>query len=117
MWGSDFRTFSTISKIRYFHKNIRKLINYKKIKNENSFFEMKNLLKKKLNNLVEDNNYISFKNSIYSIKINKKKGLTIDFFHGLLDRKTKNYLVPLNKELLKNLYLKMIFFYSLYHIR
>ena len=80
LWGSDFRTFSTISKIRYFHKNIRKLINYKKIKNENSFFEMKNLLKKKLNNLVEDNNYISFKNSIYSIKINKKKGLTIDSF-------------------------------------
>ena len=34
-----------------FHRNIKKLINYKKIKNENSFFEMKNLLKKKPNNL------------------------------------------------------------------
>ena len=80
LWGSDFRTFSTIKKIRYFHKNIRQLINYEKIKNENSFFEIKNMLKEKPNNLVEDNNYISFNNSIYSIKINKKKGLTIDSF-------------------------------------
>ena len=40
--------FQQFKKIRYFHKNIRKLINYKKIKNENSFFEMKNLLKKNL---------------------------------------------------------------------
>ena len=32
LWGSDFRTFSTTIKINYFYRNIKKLINFKKIK-------------------------------------------------------------------------------------
>ena len=80
LWGSDFRTFSTPTKINYFYRNIKKLINFKKIKNENSFFDIRRILKKKPKSLVENENYISLNNKVYSIKMNKKKGLTIDSF-------------------------------------
>ena len=44
LWGSDFRTFATDNKIRYFYRNVKKLINNKKIKKNKFFFNSKNKL-------------------------------------------------------------------------
>ena len=82
LWGSDFRTFATDNKIRYFYRNVKKLINNKKIKKNKFFFNSKNKLVNKSQKISEDKNYIYHSNSKYSIILNKKKGLTIDGFYN-----------------------------------
>ena len=73
LWGSDFRTFATDNKIRYFYRNVKKLINNKKIKKNKFFFNSKNKLVNKSQKISEDKNYIYHSNSKYSIILNKKE--------------------------------------------
>ena len=84
LWSSDYRTHTTTKKNLKFHKLVLKLFNKLKIKRTNDKYNKLSSFKKiKLSNnknIKINNNFISFYTKNFVLKLNLKKGLTIDQF-------------------------------------
>ena len=84
LWSSDYRTHTNKKKNLRFHKLVLKLFNKLKIKRNNNEQKKLNIFKKiKLSNTKNvniNNNFISFYTKKFILKLNLKKGLTIDQF-------------------------------------